>query len=277
MADIAPEIYAKIKESFDRKYAQAQLFGGPLSATLEKINNGTATFRDADLYAVQVGGMMADAMKENLDLEDLPGGRLYRNIAERTIGDGLKDTYGIMSNVSRAIQEEINAANKIGLKAAQPKLETDRVDSIVERAVQAKTQELLNATIEAAVPNFARQVVDDTQKANARMHSRAGLNVKVEREYDGVGLHDGEDSCDWCLAREGVFTYEKALDVGAFERHEGCGCTITYTSAKGEVTRGTGAYLGGREGEGRTTTGWKWSKIEDPAAHQKAILEKRRR
>ena len=247
MADIAPELYEKIKESFDRKYAQAQLFGGPMSEMVVKINNGTATFQDANIYASMVGGFMADAMKENLILDELPGKRLYSNIARKTIGEGLKDTYGIVSAAAKVAQAEHNAAAKIGLKPVQPKLETKRVDNIVNKAAAAKTQQELNAMLETAVPTFARQVVDDTQKANARQHNKAGLAVKVEREYDGVGLHDGTDVCDWCLQRAGTWTYDKAMANGVFERHEGCGCIITYTSAKGEKTISVSKYDGWME------------------------------
>lgn len=260
MADIAPELYEKIKESFDRKYAQAQLFGGSMSEMVAKINNGTATFQDANIYASMVGGFMADAMKENLILDELPGKRLYSNIARKTIGEGLKDTYGIVSAAAKVAQAEHNAAAKIGLKPVQPKLETKRVDNIVNKAAAAKTQQELNAMLEAAVPTFARQVVDDTQKANARLHNRAGLAVKVEREYDGVGLHDGTDVCDWCLQRAGTWTYEKAMANGVFERHEGCGCIITYTSAKGEVTVSDSKYGG-------------WNTINDPERLENNVLD----
>ena len=260
MADIAPELYEKIKESFDRKYAQAQLFGGSMSEMFAKINNGTATFQDANIYASMAGGFMADAMKENLILDELPGKRLYSNIARKTIGEGLKDTYGIVSAAAKVAQAEHNAAAKIGLKPVQPKLETKRVDNIVNQAAAAKTQQELNNMLEAAVPTFARQVVDDTQKANARQHNKAGLAVKVEREYDGVGLHDGTDVCDWCLQRAGTWTYEKAMANGVFERHEGCGCIITYTSAKGEVTVSDSKYGG-------------WNTINDPERLENNVLD----
>lgn len=260
MADIAPELYEKIKEIFDRKYAQAQILGESLGDIMGRINDGSATFRDADMFAVEVGAMMADAMKQVLVLEDLPGGQLYRNIAQRTIGEGLKDTYGIMSNIAATIQEEINSSNGIGLKAVKPKLESDRVDRVVEKATTAKTQESLDAILDESVPTFSRQVVDDTQKANARLHNKAGLKVTVEREYDGVGLHNGEDVCDWCLSRAGKFDYEKAMDVGAFERHEGCGCIITYTSTKGEITRTEGKYD-------------EWSKISERQKKEEEIIK----
>lgn len=249
MADIAPELYDEIKRIFDEKFAQAQLLGNSLGDVMARINSGAASFQDADLFAVEVGSMMADAMKEVLILEDLPGGKLYRNIAQRTIGEGLKDTYGIVSNAAATIQEEINGRNNIGLKAVKPKLETDRVDKIVNRASNAKTQTALENNLTDAVPTFARQVVDDTQKANARLHDKAGLEVTVVREYDGVGLHDGTDACEWCLSRADTWTYDKALSAGVFERHEGCGCIIEYTSKKGEKTISTSKYSGwkGRE------------------------------
>ena len=273
MADIAPELYERIKEIFEAKYAQAQLLGESLGDVRARINSGEATFRDADMYAVQVGSMMAEAMKEVLQLEELPGGQLYRNIAQRTVGEGLKDTYGIMSGITSTIQEEMNGRNGIGLKPVKPKLETDRVDRIVEKATKAKSQEALDATLTESVPTFARQVVDDSQKANARMHNKAGLEVKVEREYDGVGLHEGTDACEWCLSRAGTWTYEKALSAGVFERHEGCGCVIEYTSRKGERTRGTGA----KNENGKRTQVWEWSesepiKIANPKETEQIVL-----
>lgn len=258
--DIAPELYNQIKESFDRKYSQAQMLGGSLKDIADNINAGTATYRDADMYAVEVGTMMAESMKEALQLDALPNARLFRNIAQRTIGEGLKDTYGIMSNITSVIQEEFNEQRGIGLRPARPKLETERIDNIVNRASEATTQEALEATITDSVPTFARQVVDDSQKANARQHHRSGLSVKVEREYDGVGLHDGTDACEWCIERAGTWDYQKALDNGVFERHEGCGCIITYTSAKGEVTVGESKY-----------SGWR---VVDPKALEQSVLDR---
>lgn len=242
--DISEELYEKISKSFNAKYEKAELLGEPLHNVLARIQNGTATFRDADMFAVEVGSMMSDSMKEHMILDEMPNRTLYRNIAQKTIGTGLKDTYGLVSNIAAVIQEEMNEAAGIGIKAVKPKLEVDRVDSIVDRAVAAKSQEELDNVLTEPVETFSRQVVDDTQKANARLHDRAGLEVKVEREYDGVGLHDGADVCDWCVQRAGTWTYDKAMAAGVFERHEGCGCIIDYTSKKGERTRSTGKYSG---------------------------------
>lgn len=256
--DISEELYAKIKASFDAKYEKAQLLGEPLHDVFERIRNGSANFREADMYAVEVGSMLSDSMKEHLILDKMPNKTFYRNIAKKTVGTGLKDGYGLVSNITSVIQEEMNVAAGIGLKPVKPKLDVRAVDDIVNRASAAKTQEELDGVLTEPVKTFTRRVADDSMKANARLHNRAGLEVKVEREYDNVGLHDGTDVCDFCTKRADTWTYDKAMANGVFERHEGCGCIITYTSKKGEVTRSTGKNSG-------------FSKIENPQEHENKI------
>lgn len=81
---------------------------------------------------------------------------------------------------------------------------------------------------------------DDSIQENVRNASGVGLEVKVRRIYDGVGVHDGKDPCYWCIERCGTFTVDEAYYHGVFQRHDGCGCTIEYTSKKGVRTYQTG-------------------------------------
>ena len=84
--DISEELYAKIKESFEAKYEKAQLLGEPLHDVLARIQSGGGTFRDADMYSVEVGSMLSDSLKENLILDEMPNKTFYRNIAKKTLG-----------------------------------------------------------------------------------------------------------------------------------------------------------------------------------------------
>ena len=87
---------------------------------------------------------------------------------------------------------------------------------------------------------LARKVMDDSFRHNAENASGAGLEVRVSRKYDGVGLSNGR-LCYWCLSRCGVnMTLAEAKSKGAFERHEGCGCIIEYVSLKGLKSYQTG-------------------------------------
>lgn len=103
----------------------------------------------------------------------------------------------------------------------------------------------IDNVIENLITTDSAKIVDDSLKGNAEFADRAGLEIRVTRVYDGVGLSNGRQ-CQWCLERCGNdMTLAEAYEKGAFQRHPGCGCEISYTSKKG-VTR-TQSWSGGRE------------------------------
>ena len=87
----------------------------------------------------------------------------------------------------------------------------------------------------------SRKSVDDSLKYNAENASGVGLEVRVTRIYDGVGVNHGKSECQWCLDRCGEdMPLETAYEIGAFQRHPGCGCIIEYVSKRGDKTYQTG-------------------------------------
>lgn len=103
----------------------------------------------------------------------------------------------------------------------------------------------LRGDIESQTELSARKASDATMKQNAENAENVGLEVRVTRTYDGVGLSGGRE-CQWCLDRCGEdMTLEQAYQKRAFERHVGCGCEISYTNKKG-ITR-IQNWSGGRE------------------------------
>lgn len=103
----------------------------------------------------------------------------------------------------------------------------------------------LRKVLEAMPMKFA----DDNLKKNASAAENVGLEVRVTREYDGVGLSGGRQ-CQWCLDRCGEnMTLQEAYAKGAFQRHDGCNCIIEYTSNKGVKTIQTGKYSGWNFGD----------------------------
>lgn len=102
------------------------------------------------------------------------------------------------------------------------------------------TWEELIESIEKSADVDSRKVLDDSLRYNAENASGAGLEVRVTREYDEVGLSGGRE-CQWCIDRCCTdLPYREAYDRGAFERHPGCRCTIEYVSARGVKTYQTG-------------------------------------
>lgn len=255
MTDISPEIYEKIKERYDGLVASDK----DMTLITDWIREGKAHYSQAEVYAERSGKYLSQAMREVIRLEDLPDNTLYYNIAEKTIGRALEDNYKLMAEAARVAQENMNKEAGIGLKAAVPEMNRDRIHRIVDTAAGADTQEKLDAALGEPVKTYSRTVIDDAKRANARLHDEAGLEVRVEREYDGVGLHNGTDVCEWCKEREGSFTYEEAIRIGVFARHDGCGCIINYTSKKGTRTR--------------STDKWSWHDvIEDPKGKEAELI-----
>lgn len=245
--DIAPELYERIQRRFQEKYDKSMLYGSPISDMRKKLDAGEATFQDADMYAVQVGSMLSDSMLEVLQLEEMPNQTLYYNIAQRTIGTSLQDTYGLVSSVAAEVQEEMNLANGIGLKAVKPEANLERIGGLVEKASEATDQSTLSSILKGTVENLVMSAVDDTVKDNAKYQSDAGMQTKVIRIYDGKGLHDGKDSCQFCLSRQGTYTYPEAVKHDVFRRHVGCGCIIDYQSYKTRTRLSAGQGKGWKE------------------------------
>ena len=133
----------------------------------------------------------------------------------------------------------MNERSGIGMRPIEPKEDTGFIDKIIDKAVNAENQEQLNAALTEPVKTYPRRAVDDTIKANGKVQEEAGLEARVTRIYDGVGLHNGKDICLFCKAREGKdVPYKEALyERDMFARHDGCGCIIEYTSKKGDRSR----------------------------------------
>ena len=224
MVDIAPELYKEIQRRFQEKYDKAQLFGNPISDMRKKLDAGTATFQDADLFAVEIGNMLSESMIEVLQLDQLPNKQLYYNIAQRTIGPSLQETYGLVSSVAAEVQEELNAAAGIGIRAMTPKVNEDRIHGLVDKAVEAPDQAVLNKILQSPVENLMMSAVDDTVKANAELQSKAGLQPIIRRQVLSK-------CCDWCSALAGTYKYPDDVPKDVYRRHQNCRCTVEYIGA----------------------------------------------
>lgn len=221
MTDIAPELHEAIQKRFQEKLNKA---GSHTKNIRKKLEAGTATFRDADLYAIEVGSMLSESMMEVLQLDQMPNGQFYYNIANRTLGQSLQDGYGLVSSVAAEVQEELNQANGIGLKAITPEANKERINGLVDKAVEAPDQETLNKLLKAPVENVLMSAVDDTVKANVQYQSKAGLQPIIRRTTVSK-------CCDWCEGLAGTYKYPDDVPDDVYRRHQNCRCTVEYVGA----------------------------------------------
>ena len=225
MTDVAPILHEAIKKAFDAGIKNDKT----VTKLMAKLKDGTATYRDVAKYADKVGGYTSKALQGALTASALPDGHLYYNIATRTVQPALENAQDLIDEMSKVAQTNANAKAKIGIRPIMPE-HNDRIAGLIDAMTEA--EEFDETLLDEPVKNLARARVDDFQKANADFHKKAGLETVVIREYDGRGLHNGTEACEWCLAREGEWSYDDAIANGVFERHDGCGCTIEVVTRK---------------------------------------------
>ena len=138
-------------------------------------------------------------------------------------------------------QQAMNSAAGVGLKTVKVKAPKQLI--VNEQATDNILSDIKRYT--TALEVTGRDHIDIAQRANAKFHDGAGMDVTVTRIYDGVGINHREDRCEFCLSRCGTnVPYKQAVAIGMFDRHDGCGCKIVYTSSTGKVTTSTSKYGG---------------------------------
>ena len=172
MKDIAPELLEKIKKDFEKKLKKSET----IKAFREKVKKKTATYKDANDFAIETGELLADAFQSNLSKEILPDGKMYYNIADRVIRERLEHNYDITAEAAVEVQKILNEKAGIGIKAIKPEMNEDRVRGIINIVSGGKYCEWCNRL--TGVYNY--EAVSDTGNDVFRRHKHCRCTV----EYD---------------------------------------------------------------------------------------------
>lgn len=192
-------------------------------AVIEKqIREGRGTFAGLHNLAKISGAEMADNI-----IKQLNNTEISEEEARQILHTPLVKNHSYISEMAAAVIGAMYRRAKVGIKALTPEYSIDRENALVIEAA--------NATItREAIEVLSLKVEDDSIRENAYASENLGLETLVTRRYDDVGVHDGKDVCQWCLARCGEnMPLREAYAKGAFERHPGCGCELLYTTRRG--------------------------------------------
>lgn len=223
MADIAPELLKKIQNHFHSEYANNDL----IKRLFVKIQNGTATYKEANEFAIEVGDILARAYKSNLSSSVLPDGKMYYNIAKSILNPTMENNYNLITNVTNQIQTSLNSAAGIGIKPITPKLNQDRIDGIINRVSSEDVFDDVSWILDEPVKNFSQSIVDDSIKVNSEFHAKAGLQPVITRKLSG-------GCCDWCAALAGTYSCPD-VPKDVYRRHQRCRCTVDYIPGNGKI------------------------------------------
>lgn len=220
--DIAPNLLESIRRDFVRS------LGGSKRAAelLEAIQSGQAGYAEAGEYAEEVGRALSEAFQSNLSRDTLPDGRMYWNLANRVIRPLLEEDHALVSEAARQVQQQLNEAAGIGIKAQSVPLDQDRVDGILNRLAAAEQYDSVAWLLDEPVILFSRSVVDESVRRNAEFQGEAGLSPRIIRRAES-------HCCEWCARLAGTYTYpDVPRDV--YRRHDFCRCVVEYDPGDGK-------------------------------------------
>lgn len=131
MTDIVPEIYENILDTFRNGIEKDE----KIQRFLSKVEKGTAESEGVARYAQYLGEHAAEALKRSLKEETLPDGKLYWNIAERTILPLLQEVHKLVIDAAVTVTNMENERNGIGMKASRTKFPEERVRDLLNKLV----------------------------------------------------------------------------------------------------------------------------------------------
>lgn len=222
MIDIAPELLAKLRKSFSEKYNKNK----KVEKILSTIKDGKPTYSEINDLSIEVGDILAEVFREHLSADMLPDGRMYYNIAKRTVEPMMINNYDIVADNAVIVQEILNKQAGMGIKAQVPKLNQSRIDGIIDRLDEAELFDDIKWILDEPIKNFTQSIVDDVIESNAEFHEGLGLVPSVTRIVQN-------DCCDWCREVAGVYHYPNIPD-DVYRRHRFCRCTVEYDPGDGK-------------------------------------------
>lgn len=223
MEDITPSLLKNIQEDFQNEFDKSSV----IEKLYAKVRDGTATYEEANDFAIEVGEILAGAYKKNLSSSVLPDGRMYYNIANRIITPTMTNNYNLIVEVTKQVQELLNKSAGIGIKAIVPKQNTDRIRGIVDKVSDAERYDDVAWVLTEPIINHAQSIVADSIKENAEFQYGAGLSPKIVRESTGK-------CCEWCNTVVGVYEYPN-VPKDVYRRHDYCRCSVNYIAEKKQV------------------------------------------
>lgn len=136
-ADIVPDLYEKIHSDFEQRIKANKW----IQSFLGRLKKKTATPKEASLYAAELGDCAAFALTRNLTEENLPGGKLYWNIADRTIKPLLQEVHKLVMDAAVEVQLIEDEKTGINLKPIRSPFPEYRVNDLINKLISILEEE----------------------------------------------------------------------------------------------------------------------------------------
>ena len=204
------ENYKRLREELNERLNNDRR----LTAIMDKISKGIATFKDSAEYSQIVADHMGDVISKNIGKITVPLGK------EMVCKELLKENIERVDTVFGKVQVSVDEKMGIHLNPVTPPYPTERVNAIAHSLEDPNADDEKVARRGKSSGNVVAARHDENVKANAAWREKAGLDCYLVRDAGG-------GCCAWCAAIAGRYKYADAPD-DVFRRHDHCTCTTTY-------------------------------------------------
>lgn len=129
--DIVPALYKRIKKDFKSLVASDPW----VRAFNKQLKKGEATQKDVANYAGVLGKAASKALKRGLAPGNLPDGKIYWNIAKRTIEPLLREVTNMVNDAMVSVIKAEHKKKRIGIKPQRAEFNQDRCNAIMNKVV----------------------------------------------------------------------------------------------------------------------------------------------
>ena len=136
MKDIVPELYQRILEDFNNTVESNR----DIQSFNHKLQKRTASQEAVHIYAANMGRCAADALEKNLTRENMPDGKLYWNILERTMDPLMRIVHEMIMEAAVTVMKYEDEKVGIHLNPIVPDYPKERVKSLME-SILSKSNE----------------------------------------------------------------------------------------------------------------------------------------
>ena len=127
MTDIVPKLYKEMESSFRTRVS----IDPRIRAFQSRLDRGFATQADVSDYAGRLGEILVRVIKATLTEDALPDGKLYWNIAERTILPLAELADGMVRDAMVKVIEAEYKKLSVGIKAIRGEFDEARFRQII--------------------------------------------------------------------------------------------------------------------------------------------------
>lgn len=221
MSDIVPELQEQILTTFEQRESIDII----TKAFWRKIEDETANLIDAFEYTKRISEIASETLERCITEDVLPEGKMYWNIAERTVVPLLKSVHKKTNSAASGAQKLVDRKNKVGLNSMPGDWPEKRIKALVQRMADmsedtAYEYAKLKALFGDPIKNISQSFLDDFVEKNVEFRQRSGMKTLIVRQ-------ETARCCKWCRNLAGVYDYSD-VPKDVFRRHDSCRCMVLY-------------------------------------------------